>query len=522
MVQSPPNGRLKKLGRFLRIWWKLILRGVLLALPTLALLPLGIVWLFERGIALEWFVFWALAGCLGLIVKQYWTPTLPSISFSKNELGSPKAEQEARTKVEKIIDELGEEDFSDNEAIQALLIKVFTTVSSSYHPDKEAPELRVTIPELLRAIEITSGNYRRDLLDTIPSLRDIQFNAINKAFGFYDKGEVGIRLLTFLNAVFLQSNPFLAITQVIKDETKKALLGNASSPVKKYIARLAVKHAAEAAILLYSGKCRDESDLRGSPKEKRGLVPLALQQKSRRLRVSIVGQKNTGKSTVVNALLGSAQSLAGQNMATKDKISFSADREDLGTIEFIDTPGLKHDELPPLDRITNADLVLWTVALHRADRAPDVALADALRQWAKKHVSQRVPPIVFVMTHIDRLDPPGEWLPPYDLEGGQRPKEQSARRAMEAAKNAMQWPEARWTPAMLGEGIPHWNIEALRKHIADLRDAAERTQHAREVATRSKYDRLVDAIDSARQGIRYGTSYVFKQAVRLFKGGRAE
>jgi hypothetical protein len=86
----------------------------------------------------------------------------------------------------------------------------------------------------------------------------------------------------------------------------------------------------------------------------------------------------------------------------------------------------------------------------------------------------------------------------------------------------MQWPEARWTPTMLGEGGQHWNIETLRKQIVELRNTAEQTQHAREIATRSKIDKLVDAVDSARQAIQHGTAYVFRHVTRLFKGGRAK
>jgi predicted GTPase len=522
MVQGQPNGRLKKLGSFLRPWWKFILRGALLALPTLALLPLGIKWLFERGIAFEWFLIWAVAACLALVMKQLWKPTLPPISFSKAEIGSPQAEKDARTKIEKILDAMKEENFTDKEAIQAVVLQVVNAVSSSYHPGKEAPELRITLPELLRAIEVTSGDYRREILRNFPSARDIPFATINTAFGLYDKGTVSWRVFRFLNMAFIKSNPVAAIGQEILHEVNQSLMSATSSAVKNYVVKLAVKQIGEAAILLYSGKCRDESDLRGSSKKILSLASSTSQQPSRRLRISIVGQKNTGKSTLLNALLGSAQSLAGQNIETKDKILFAADLDDIGAIQFIDTPGVTQEELPPLERIVEADLVLWTIALHRADRAPDVALANALRQWAREHVSQRVPPIVFVLTHIDRLDPPGEWLPPYDLEGGQRPKEQLARRAMQTVRQTMQWPEARWTPTMLGEGGQHWNIETLRKQIVELRNTAEQTQHAREIATRSKIDKLVDAVDSARQAIQHGTAYVFRHVTRLFKGGRAK
>jgi predicted GTPase len=206
---------------------------------------------------------------------------------------------------------------------------------------------------------------------------------------------------------------------------------------------------------------------------------------------------NAGKSSLVNALSGTAQALSGAGIHTDSALDVPAAHELHGPLLLTDTVGLRGDARVELGVLTGADLLLWPVALHRADRGADLRALQALRDWAATHPSRSPPPIVFVATHADRLEPSAEWAPPYDTAAGTGRKEQSIAAALAAAKAALAWPEARWVPAALG-GVPAWNIEGIHAAIAAARPEAEASRALRLRAVRGTVARAADAARTLR------------------------
>ncbi|WP_431271796.1 hypothetical protein [Dankookia sp. P2] len=156
-----------------------------------------------------------------------------------------------------------------------------------------------------------------------------------------------------------------------------------------------------------------------------------------------------------------------------------------------------------METLVAADVLLWPIALHRADRGADMRALTALRAWSAKNPARSVPPIVFVGTHFDRLEPAGEWSPPYDFAGGKQPKEVSGAAALAAAKADLAWPEARWTIAVLGGGIQAWNVDAIRGAIANARPEAEASRTLRMHATRGNVARMSDTVRALRGAGRF-------------------
>ncbi|MCA3315396.1 MAG: GTPase domain-containing protein [Roseomonas sp.] len=513
MVGAEPEGLTQRLGRFLRAWWRFILRGALITLPTLALLPLGVLWLLESGVALEWFIGWGVAAFLGLAAGSLWRPVLPPIQLKQALAGAPPAERDARARIKKIIEEATAQDIQDADALRALLLRVFSDVAAAYHPARDMPILEVTLPEMLRAVELTSRGLRSDLLRVFPSARDITFRAVDTAAemkAWFDVGMPLFRTGRFIGRIV--ANPVNALVGELASVATGLSQRGLTPMMKRRAAEIIVRQAGETAILLYSGQCRLEHDVppAGLP---RARAPVEVRQPTRvRMRVGVVGQVNAGKSSLVNALVERSVNLSGLSIHTAGEHDFAVDLPGLGPVELVDTPGLRHGEAPPLDRIVGADMVLWAVALHRADRAPDADLAHALRQWSAKHAGRRVPPVIVVPTHMDRLDPPGEWEPPYDWKQGSRLKEQSTRAALQAVQDALAWPEARWVPAVLRDGRPFWNLDAVRKEMVLAKADAELTQNSRRAAGRTWWDSTVDAVHSAGGGV----SVAMREVRRLF------
>jgi hypothetical protein len=459
---------------------------------------LGVLWLLERGVVLEWFIAWGVAAFLGIAAGSLWRPVLPPIHLKKALSGAPPAEQEARTRIKNIVEEASGQDIQDADAVRALLLRVFREVAGAYHPGRDMPLLEVTLPELLRAAELTSRGLRQDLLRVFPSARDVTFRAVDTAAemkAWFDVGMPIYRTGRFIGRVV--ANPVNAVVGELTSVATGLSQRGLTPMMQRRAAELIVRQAGETAILLYSGQCRLEQDLpsagqprAGAPVELRRPTPMPL-------RVAVVGQVNSGKSSLVNALVGRAVNLSGQSIHTAGEHELAVDLAGVGQVALVDTPGLFHGDTPPLDRIVGADMVLWAIALHRADRAPDAALANALRQWSTKHAGRRVPPVIVVPTHMDRLDPPGDWEPPYDWKQGTRPKEKSAGAALEAVQEALAWPEARWVPAVLRDGRSHWNVDAVRKEMVAAKHEAQLTQQSRQAAGRTWWDSTVDAVHSA-------------------------
>ncbi len=501
--QQPQRGRWASLGRFLRAWWRFLLRGTLIALPTLALLPLGFAWLVDRGFVLEWMAFWAVAAFLGLFAGALWRPVMPPLQLRSAVRGAPPAERLAREQIAAIIAQVTPEDLRDGDTVRDLVVRVFDEVAQSYHPGRDAALLQVTLPELLRAAEVTLANVRRDLLNNFPSTQDMPIRAVDTAAELKAWSDVGVplyRVGRFVGRVV--ANPWAAIASELGSVAVGLSQRKLAEIAKRRAAEIIVRQAGETAILLYSGRCRRESELStpnpvraGAPEASRNPAPV-------RLRVAVLGQVNAGKSTLVNVLLGRSASLAGHAVHTKREHDFEAEVEGVGPVKFVDHPGFRHGESPDVDLIIGADMVLWTVALHRADRAPDAEAAEALRQWSSRQPGRRIPPIIVIPTHMDRLYLSGEWTPPNDWERGARAKERTAAAAVAAVREVLAWPEARLVPVMLREGLPPWNLEAVRAAMASARREAELTQISRIDAGRTWWDTTVDAAHSARGAVR--------------------
>lgn len=120
--------------------------------------------------------------------------------------------------------------------------------------------------------------------------------------------------------------------------------------------------------------------------------------------VAIVGKPNTGKSTILNCLLGTDLAIVtSKPETTRDKILGTLTTE-RGQVNFIDTPGMhiphtllgRHMVRQARESLDEADLVLAVIdAKKHLDRS-DEALFDAIRQSGK--------PALLAINKMDIID----------------------------------------------------------------------------------------------------------------------
>ena len=206
------------------------------------------------------------------------------------------------------------------------------------------------------------------------------------------------------------------------------------------------------AIELYSGKLllTQQFDLNAAASqhperpETRGLAPTV---PAAPLRLVILGQAKAGKSSLVNALVGSAHAATDVVPVAARLTSYILDRP--GLEETLMISDLSGYETPHLSReliaearleAQRADLLLFVLSAVHAAREPDRLLLSQLRDHFAAQPALSPPPMVVVLTHIDVLRPHREWVPPYNLVTADTAKSQAIRGAVEAVSSALQLP----------------------------------------------------------------------------------
>src|SRR5690606_31789205 len=198
------------------------------------------------------------------------------------------------------------------------------------------------------------------------------------------------------------------------------------------------------------------------------------------LRVLIAGQTNAGKSTLVNRMLGELRAGVDVLPLTAGFEGYELREEGLPPAYLIDSPGIDDENgvAEFVKRAFSCDLIIWVAPGHRADRALDRAALDAIRARFAADPARKMPPVIVVASHIDRLAPAREWAPPYNVDTPSRPKEQSIRSALEAIAGDLVVPIETIVPMRL-DSPPPYNLEVLWVRLEALAADAQRARWVR-------------------------------------------
>jgi hypothetical protein len=239
-----------------------VLMGLLL--PTLALIPLGSLWLWQHG----YLVYWALATLVCTVI---------AFVFERSTLGRPKAKANAASRKPSLVDEPVDDVASARADAQAAVdrfandansrtistwndllntgIETVELVAKVYHPDSKDPMLRFTVPEALVLVEQVSGRLRPVFEETIPlgsRLTVAQFAQVYRWRGIYD---VAGRAWSFWR-VLRVANPATAVTYEMRERLSKSLFQWLKGTISGRLVRAYVQEVGAAAIDLYSGELR--------------------------------------------------------------------------------------------------------------------------------------------------------------------------------------------------------------------------------------------------------------------------
>lgn len=462
-MTSPPGIRIT-LGR--------LVAALAVVLPALSLVPLGGLWLIEKGYALPW----AIGACLltlavWLLLRSVLRP-VPGATANPSATGDGQlpdpgwtpAEVAAWTEVDRIAEAIDVDRLDTREAVLALGQQTIESVARAIHPDRKEPLWQFTAPEALALVEQVARKLRVLAADSVPLGDRLTIGQMLQVYRW--RGAAGMAEKAYdLWRIIRLLNPVTAATQELRERLTKEVYAWGRTELATRLARVFVREVGRAAIDLYGGRLsvtlvRVETHMTA---ETRGDT-VTTDAPAEPIRILIAGRIKAGKSSLVNALAAEVKAAVDVLPATAAVTPYRLEHEGVPAALLLDTPGLA-DDAAAISRLADtalsADLVLWVVDASRADRAVDRQGLDALRAAFAARPDRRPPPVLLIATHIDRLRPFAEWQPPYPLGPDATGKAASIRDALAAAADDLGVGVEDTVPVSLAPGRAAYNVDAV-------------------------------------------------------------
>ncbi|HEU4617030.1 MAG TPA: GTPase [Gammaproteobacteria bacterium] len=474
---------------FWRRWWVAVVAALLLAVPLLTVIVSGIVWLLER----DWFLWWFGAAAAGTVVawlalRARHTPFRPpdagAAALTEPDAGWAPHELAAWEAVRRLSAEANPAMLASRQEMLAAAESTIDAVAQHYHPERKDPALEFTLPEFLLLTERVSARLRFLMLEQVPYSHRLKARYLLRAWGYQPMLAKALRhgrtvygMLRIVRAV----SPLGAVAAEIRDYVVNDLYKHLETHVRARLVRLWIEEIGRAAIELYSGRLRlDAAGLAALAAAENLDETAAVAPLPGALRLLVAGRTKAGKSTLVNALLGTLRAGVDVLPATVEFEGYALEHAGSADAWLIDSPGAEDEagEAELTKRTTACDLILWVVAAHRADREADRKFLDRLRARFAADPRRKMPPIIVVASHIDRLPPVREWNPPYNVAEPATAKEHSIRGALEAIAADLDVPLEAIVPARL-DGAEPYNLDVLRLRLAAQFDEAHRARWIR-------------------------------------------
>lgn len=461
-----------------RRWWVVLPALGALVLPVLALIPFGALWLWEQGWLLIWLGAAAVLGLAGYVFVYRLRRKAFAAQGAKQEHELDEAlamanadwsprELAAWEAVQGMAGQVAPEIVADQQRLLATARRVIEQVARHYHPQERHPVWRFTLPEALLLTERVSARLREVLLTHVPGSHMIRAGQLLRLWEFKPAARRSAEVLRGMTLAYRLArwmNPSWALLAEARARLLSAAWSDAGDYLRRKGARIWVEEVGRAAIELYSGRLNVDAEQLHAAAASESFGPgVRAAELPGPLRLVVAGQRQAGKSSLVNALLGKTAAGVDVLPLTREFSGYELQRDGVSEAVIIDTPGL--DGEASLQRIVDcaweSDCLLWVVAAHRADRGLDDAALTAVRARFAADSRRIMPPVLTVASHVDRLSPAREWAPPYDVAEPACAKAIAIREALEAIAEDLQVPLDSVVPARLDSAARLYNIDLL-------------------------------------------------------------
>ena len=275
-----------------------------------------------------------------------------------------------------------------------------------FHPQADRPVLQVPVAHIAAMVELVARDFRQAFAENVPWGKTVTPGQLLwwKTEGRTRPGR-SARILWQINRVRrLCMRPGTALVQELQDHWGQNLATKSVGGLKQWAIDYCVTKAGDYAIQLYSGGFVLDDEYR--PRISAEVEAIPFDQEP--LQVLVVGQVKSGKSSLINALLGELRAPVDTLPLTDAWTCTNASRKGCRASSFATRPAMapSADEADPFsrlgDEIQECDLLLLVCTARSAARQAD---RELLRQDARVLSgairSELMPPVVCVLTHVD-------------------------------------------------------------------------------------------------------------------------
>jgi uncharacterized protein len=392
--------------------WLFAAAMALVALPYIIVFGIGSVWMWQHGLLWCWAIGTGVPTLAGLALLE-WSRRLMfprSVSLPPPAPASTAAGQAAMQAVHEISQRLQAENPPLEQAdvlekvVTKVLLEVLDAVARQYRPDEQRPVLQVPVAHVVGVVELVARDFRQTFVENVPWGNTV---TLGRMLWWKNKGQLGWQASAYLwqlNRIRrIVMRPATAIVQEVQDHLGQNMATKSVDGLKRWAIDYCVTKAGHYAIQLYSGQFVRDDEYRSRISER--IETFAFEQEP--LQVLVVGQVKSGKSSLINALLGRVQATVDTLPATESLNLYECQPEGLPPLILRDTPGYGAvgDRKDPFSRlaaeIEQCDLLLVVGSAHSAARRADRELLQRIHEWRQADLKRVTPPVVYVLTHID-------------------------------------------------------------------------------------------------------------------------
>ena len=511
------------MGDLLRTWrsglmvllreWRTGVLLVLLVGPFLAYIGFGTLWLLERGWLLAAVIAWIVAGGAFSILAARWTTSvrtvMPPLDWDAPRTFSP-LDREAWKIVERealASEKLSMESLIEGDRYIETGRELLKHLAAHYHPDATDPLEDVPVVELLTALELAAEDLAKltrqmpggDLVTLSHGRRAIQMAGyISKANDLY----------AFVSP-FL--NPLSGLTRIgTRELIVKPAWKNMQQNVLRWFFQAYVNRMGVHLIELLSGRLAIGAD-QYRRLTRRGSLPALPVDGEDLLVIDVVGARESGKSRLI---------AAAKEVFEGDERPLRARLEGMGLdgglvhrlkhVRYDEVPGYTTRSTPDHDSRTDrqtreaavaaavdCDLLILVIDGRKSLLPADVAFAQAWDRFFIQHPNREEPPVLVVVTGVDRPEFGPVWAPPYDWSAGQGVREAAVRSLFDSLRASLPPGFSTFAAAGLPEKSSFGVVEHVLPALAAQLHRAERAALLRRlqaVAGRSKAGRVMSQL----------------------------
>jgi predicted GTPase len=464
---------------------------VLLLGPFFLLAGLGCYFLWTSRLGFTFW--WVLAACFALGYWLAWRWQRRRLLLLPDVSGVPAHWTERDQEAWKLVEarataaaRMEQSALTDAKQFLATAEEMVRELATFYHPEARDPIGSLTIPELLAAVELATGDMAELMDRYVPGGHFLcidDFRRARQALGWYRSANRAYWVvaavfapvstgLRYLASRFGMSLPWGMLQQNLLVWFYAAYIHRLGA----YLIDLNTGRLRVGAPRYRELRSRRTDAAHGSAPaaEADAVDPLP------EVVVALLGQAKSGKSSLANALLGERRAATDVLPVAEGVERYRVRPPGIPSeLVLLDTVGYGNAG-PRADQVKatraaaqQSDLQLLIVHARNPARQADLDMLKSLKDWFAEHPDRKRPPLIAVMTHIDLLSPMMEWAPPYRWQQPTRPKEQSIRDAASAVMEQLGEYVTTVIPVCTAPGKVYGIEEGLLPAVAGLLDEAQ-------------------------------------------------